>query len=171
MELSHVHNACLGGVKTLHMCFDNKRVYTTPAREKLQPCESFPTSSVCCRGCRRFDPEQHDPQAPSLTSSLPWKYTYSQMQYDLSPTHINQHSTVQPLTRSTQLPSSVPSWPPLGNLQAQLHSSRYFCLWHGTRSQSYTELAPDPPNRICMTCRRWRLMSSESAHTLQNISL
>ena len=40
----------------------------------------------------------------------------------------------------------MPSWPPLENLQALLRSSRYFFLWHGTRSQSYTEPSPGPPN-------------------------
>lgn len=49
------------------------------------------------------------------------------------------------LTHSTQLPSSKPPWPLLGSLQALLRSSRRFCLWHGTRSQSYTELLPVPP--------------------------
>lgn len=54
----------------------------TPAREKLQLCESSPTSSACSQGCHRFDPEQRDPQDPSLLPSLPWKYTYSQCCYD-----------------------------------------------------------------------------------------
>lgn len=148
-----------------------------PVREKLQLCESFPASSACCRGCRRFDPEQRDPQAPSLSPSLPWKY--SQMQYDwiiaerhciikMSPTHIPQHHTVQSLTHNTRLPSSVPSWPPLGNLRAQLHSNRYFCLWHGTRSQSYTELAPDPPDtNPGKTCQCWRMSSESPPYTTE----
>lgn len=68
--------------------------------------------------------------------------------------HITQHHS---LTRSTPLPSSVPSWPPLENLQVRLHSSRYSCLWRGTHSRSYTELVPDPPDtdpRKTCHCRR-----------------
>lgn len=38
------------------------------------------------------------------------------------------------------------SWPPLENLLAPLRSSRYSFLWRGTRSRSYTEIVPDPPD-------------------------
>lgn len=167
----------------MQICFDKIKCfggYTTPAREKLQPCESFPTSSVCCRGSRRFDPERRDLRAPSLSSSSPWNNSHCVI--DTPPTHthihIHQDRTVQSLTHSTRLPSSEPSSPPLGNLRAQLHSSRYFCLWHGTHSRSYTELAPDPPDtstgRTCQSsgcvlnaptnyrmfqCKQWSWMS------------
>lgn len=85
--------------------------------------------------------------------------------------HIHQDRTVQSLTHSTRLPSSEPSSPPLGNLRAQLHSSRYFCLWHGTHSRSYTELAPDPPDTSTgRTCQSSGCLLN-APHKLQDVSV
>lgn len=72
-------------------------------------------------------------------------------------TLIKSHALL--LTHSTLLLSSVPSWHLLGNLRAQLRSSRYFCLWHGTHSQNYRVPSLAPPNR---KHEWWRSLSSET---------
>lgn len=78
-------------------------------------------------------------------------------------------TNTESLTHSTQQLSSKPSWPLLGNLQALLRSSRYFCLWHGTRSQSYTELLPDPPTVTQIQEQHFNAEIIESLSTLHRI--
>lgn len=92
----NIYNPCLCKyVLIKKKCFGG---YTTPAREKLQPCESFPTSSVCCRGSRRFDPERRDLRAPSLSPSSPWNNSHCVI--DTPPTHTHSPGPYCAVTHS-----------------------------------------------------------------------
>lgn len=125
---------------------------------------------MCYRGSHRSDPGRAGLPAPSLSPNLPWKSTYNQSSQAAANTALQVLSDyyTEWLTHSTLLPSSVLSWPPRGNLQAQLRSSRYFSLWHGTRSQSYTELVPDPPDtNPRKTCQCLRSVSPKSPYTTE----